>query len=103
VDNLTQWIYVLKPTRLEMLTEGATPEEDRIVGRHFAYLQNLNEKGVMILMGRTENNDETTFGIAIFEASDETAALAIMQNDPAVRNGVMTATLYPYRIALMRE
>jgi uncharacterized protein YciI len=100
---LKQWIYVLKPARLEMLTGGSTPEEDLIVGRHFAYLQDLTEKGVMILMGRTENDDETTFGIAIFEASDEAAARAIMQNDPAVKNGVMTATLFPYRIALMRE
>jgi uncharacterized protein len=99
---MKQWIYVLKVTRLEMLTEGATPEEDRIVGQHFAYLQDLTEGGVVILMGRTQNNDETTFGIVIFEAEDEPTARSVMQSDPAVRNGVMTATLYPYRIALMR-
>jgi len=100
---MSQWIYMLKPARLGMLTNGATPEEDRIVGQHFTYLKDLTEKGVMILMGRTQNNDETTSGIAIFEAQDEAAARAIMQNDPAVKNGVMTAALYPYRIALMRE
>ena len=98
-----QWIYVLKLTRLEMLTEGSTPEEEEIVSRHFAYLSDLTEKGVMILMGRTQNNDESTFGIAIFEAEDEAAARAIMENDPAVKNGVMSATLYPYRVALMRK
>ena len=59
-------------------------------------------QGVVILMGRTQNDDETTFGIVIFEAGDETAARAVMENDPAVREGVMAATLYPYRIALMR-
>jgi uncharacterized protein YciI len=100
---MEQWIYVLKPTRLEMLTEGSTPEEAEIVGRHFAYLKDLTEKGVMILMGRTQNNDESTFGIAIFEAEDETAARSIMENDPAVKNGVMTATLYPYKVALLRK
>ena len=99
---MQQWIYVLKVTRLEMLTAGATPEEDEIVGRHFAYLKDLLEQGVVVLMGRTQNDDETTFGIVIFEADDETAARAIMQNDPAVREKVMTASLYPYRIALMR-
>ncbi|HXD10366.1 MAG TPA: YciI family protein [Anaerolineales bacterium] len=97
-----QFIYVLKPTRLEMLTE-ATPEEVETVSRHFAYFQDLTAKGVMILMGRTQNNDESTFGIAIFEAEDESAARRIMENDPAVRGGVMTATLYPYRIALLRK
>src|SRR6185436_3735772 len=97
-----QFIYVLKPTRLEMLTE-ATPEEVETVSRHFAYFQDLTAKGVMILMGRTQNNDATTFGIAVFEAEDESAARRIMENDPAVRGGVMTATLYPYRIALLRK
>jgi len=100
---MRQWIYVLKPARLEMLTEGSTPEEDEIVSRHFAYLSDLTGKGVMILMGRTQNNDESTFGIAIFEAENEEAARAIMENDPAVKNGVMTATLYPYKVALMRK
>ena len=100
---MQEWIYVLKVARLEMLTEGSTPEENEIVSRHFAYFKDLTEKGVMILMGRTQNNDETTFGIAIFEAEDEAAARTIMENDPAVKNGVMTATLYPYKVALMRK
>lgn len=98
-----QFIYVLKPARLAMLTEGPTPEEVETVSRHFAYFQDLTAKGVMILMGRTQNNDESTFGIAVFEAEDESAARQIMENDPAVQGGVMTATLYPYKIALMRK
>jgi len=99
----TQWLYYLIPTRLGMVTGEATPEEVATVSRHFAYLKDLTEKGVMILMGRTQNNDEHTFGIAIFEAEDESAARKIMENDPAVMGGVMKATLYPYRIALMRK
>jgi uncharacterized protein YciI len=78
-----------------MLTEGSTPEEDESVSSHFAYLKDLTEKGIMILMGRTQNKDESTFGIAIFEAEDEAVARTIMENDPAVIHGVMTATLYP--------
>lgn len=98
---MKQWLYLLKPARLGMLTE-ATPEESEAVSRHFAYLQDLTAKGVMILMGRTQNSDESTFGICIFEAEDESAARIIMESDPAVRAGVMRAALYPYKIALMR-
>jgi uncharacterized protein YciI len=98
-----QFMYVLKPTRLGMLTEGSTPEERDTVSRHFAYFKDLTEKGVMILMGRTQNSDESTFGIAIFEAENEAAARQIMENDPAILGGVMTATLYPYKIALIRR
>jgi uncharacterized protein YciI len=99
----SQWLYYLEPARLGLVSEGATPEEPETVSRHFAYLKHLTEKGVMIIVGRTQNKDENTFGIAIFEAEDEEAARQIMANDPAVLAGVMRATLYPYRVALMRK
>lgn len=102
-QSKSQFLYYLQPTRLAMLTEGPTSEEAETVSRHFAYLKDLTENGVMILMGRTQNNDESTFGIAIFEAEDEAAARRIMENDPAVAGGVMRATLYPYKVALMRR
>jgi uncharacterized protein len=100
---MNQYLYLLKPVRLGMVTEGPTLEEAEIVSRHFAYLEDLTEMGVMILVGRTQNRDEATFGIAIFEAEDESAARTIMEADPAVRAGVMRADLYPYQIALMRK
>jgi hypothetical protein len=41
----------------------------------FARLKQLTDEGVVTLIGRTQNDDSTTFGIAIFEAdSDEDAA-----------------------------
>ena len=100
---MKQFLYFLKPTRLGMVTDGPTPEEAETVSRHFDYLTDLTEKGMMILVGRTQNSDESTFGIAIFEAEDESTARTIMENDPAVAGGVMSATLYPYKVALMRK
>lgn len=96
-----EFLYLLRPARLEMLTAGPTAAEAAIVSEHFAYLQALTEQGVMILVGRTLNNDAETLGLAIFRAGSEAEARAIMENDPAVRAGVMTAKLYPYRIALL--
>ncbi|MBK9782253.1 MAG: hypothetical protein IPP55_19825 [Anaerolineales bacterium] len=98
-----QFIYLLRPTRLGMVTEGPTSSEAETVSRHFAYLTDLTNKGVVILVGRTQNNDESTLGIVIFEADNESAAQNIMENDPAVQGDVMTAALYPYKIALMRK
>ena len=100
---MNQFLYFLKPTRLGMVADGPTPEEAETVSRHFAYLKDLTERGIMILVGRTQNSDESTFGIAIFEAEDEIAARTIMENDPAVAGGVMSARLYPYKVALMRK
>ncbi len=101
--DLPEYLYLLRPGRLAMLTEGPTPEEAAIVSRHFAYLQALTEQGVMVLVGRTQNNDASTLGIAVFRAVDEAAARAIMEADPAVQHGVMTAQLFPFRIALLAQ
>jgi uncharacterized protein YciI len=86
-----------------MLSEGPTPEEERIVGDHYSYLKKLTDEGVVILAGRTLNTDETSFGIIIFRAESEEAARCIVADDPAVRGGVMRAELFPYRIALMKD
>jgi uncharacterized protein YciI len=97
----TTFLYKIQPVRPEMLTDGATPEEEQIISEHFAYLKDLTNKGVVFLAGRTLNTDPTSFGIVIFTASSEQAARQIMHNDPAVKQKVMRAELYPYRIALL--
>ncbi len=102
-EPMQQYLYRIQPTRPEMLTEGPAPEEQAIVGEHFDYLQDLTEKGVVILAGRTLNTDPSSFGLVVFQAQSEAEARETMENDPAVRNGVMRAELYPYRLALMRE
>jgi uncharacterized protein len=39
-------------------------------------------------------------GIAVFRAESENAARQIMNEDPAVKKGVMTATLYPFKVLM---
>jgi uncharacterized protein len=98
-----QYLYRLLPTRTEMVDGDATPEEEAAVSRHFNYLKSLMAQGQLILAGRTQVPGDKTFGIVIFNADDDERAHAIMQNDPAVIAGVMSAELFPYRIALIAE
>jgi uncharacterized protein YciI len=63
-------------------------------------LQKLVAEGVIFMAGRTQNIGQRTFGIVVFEAVTESAVMALMQNDPAVKLGVMKAKLFPYRVAL---
>ncbi len=97
------YLYKIQPTRPQMLIEGPTSEEEAILSGHFAYLKDLTEQGVVILAGRTLNTDASSFGIVIFRASSEDEARERMNDDPAVKQGVMRAELYPYRIALMAD
>jgi len=100
---MAQFLYRIVPTRTAMLTDGPTADEQRIVGEHFAYLQALVARGVVLMAGRTLNRDERTFGIVIFQAADDAQARSLMQDDPAVRDGVMRAELFPYRVALWSD
>jgi uncharacterized protein YciI len=99
-SNVQEFLYVIRPTRLAMLVEGPTEREAWIISEHFEYLRSLTEKRVVILAGRTLNSDESDFGIVILRARDESTAKAIVEHDPAVRERIMQAELYPYRVAL---
>jgi len=103
MSDAQQYLYLIQPTRMAMLTDGPTPQEDEAVSQHFDYLKALADRGTVILAGRTLNTDESSFGIVIFKAESEEAARAVMNNDPTVQAGVMRARLFPYRIALMAD
>ncbi len=94
------YIYRIQPVRPEMLSEGATAEEERIAGEHFEYLKRLMSEGVLILAGRTLNSDYSAFGIAIFEARDDAHMREITACDPGVAQKLFRAEWFPYRIAL---
>lgn len=97
-----EFIHVLKLIpRLHKEENWTTADED-IVQHHFQRLKEFTEAGVVILAGRTLNEEENAFGIVIFEAEDAEKAKAFMKEDPAVKEGIMTAELFPYRVALSR-
>jgi len=96
---MMQFLYKITPSRLGMVTQGPTNDEATILTRHFNYLKSLADQGTVLLFGRTQNSDARTFGIAIFRAESEDEARSIMNNDPAVQEGVMRAELYPYKVA----
>ena len=70
------------------------------VADHFSYLKGLTERGTAILLGRTQETLEEAIGIVIFKASSEEEARHLMEEDPAVKNGVMSAEVYRFKIAL---
>lgn len=98
-----QYLYRLKLIPTLLREENWTEKENGIVQHHFEVLQNLQKDGKLILAGRTLNMDPNGFGIVILEVSSEEEAREIMESDPAVKEGIMTAALFPYRVALIRE
>ena len=95
---MPEFIYRLQPARPAMLTDGLTPAEREAVAAHAAYLHQLAAAGVVLLFGRTQTTDASTFGIVIYRASSPDEAARIMADDPAVRADVMRAELFPFRV-----
>ena len=96
---MNQYLYKIQLNRIEILSEGPTDDEARALSQHAAYVSRLADEGVVLLAGRTQTADSNGFGIVIFVADSEEAAKQIVAADPAVRNQVMRAELFPYRIA----
>ena len=98
-----QFIYVLRLVPRLHSDANWTKDDEAALARHFTRFKHAIERGELILAGRTMEPGEKTFGIAILEAPDETAARAFMESDPAVVAGLMTAELHPFAVALQRK
>jgi uncharacterized protein len=98
-----QFIYVLRLVPRLYSDSNWTKQDNEVLERHFARFQEAAKSGQLILAGRTKEPGDNTFGIAIFEASDEAVARKFMQADPAVAGGLMTAELHPFAVALERK
>ena len=94
-----EFLYKTSATRTGMVSEGPNDVEKPIIEEHFEYVKSLTDRGIVLIFGRTQNRDAGAFGIVIFRAGSNEEALSIMNNDPAVKQGIMRAGLYPYKVA----
>jgi len=95
------FLYTLRPIRLAMLTDGATPDEQALAAQHWAYSQQLLAQGTLVFAGRTLNRDPTTFAFAVIRAPSPDVARALAEQDPAVAGGVFATEVFPFQPMLM--
>lgn len=98
-----QFIYKLKLIDRWTTEKNWTEKENDTVARHFRYLTKLLDDKILIFAGKTKGLDSSTFGIVIFQAETDDEAKSIMNRDPAVKEGIMTADLSPFQVALMQD
>src|SRR5882724_13641958 len=84
VEKPKQFIYVLHLAPRLYDDKAWTADDKAAVDRHLANFKAAVQSGQLILVGRTREPGDKTFGIAIFEAADEAAARKFMEADPAV-------------------
>jgi uncharacterized protein YciI len=99
MEPLVCWLYRFTPTRPAMLREGLNERELAAFQRHAAYLNDLEQRGVIIAVGRALVADERNFALAIIKATSEDAARGVMEHDPFVTEGVVRAELFPFQLS----
>ena len=100
---MMEYIYKTVPVRRLQVEENWTESDNKFTSDHFNYLLDLKAKGQLVLAGKTDGLDETTYGIVIFKAENDEEAKKIMENDPAIRNNVMIGTLHKYSVAIFNN
>lgn len=99
-DSRKEFLIRIRPSRLEMLSDGGTAAENTLVEQHFRYLSDLGDRGIVMLAGRTLQEGSTSFGIVLLRVESEKHAQEILRGDPAVAGGVFKGELFPFRTAL---
>ena len=100
---MKEYVYTLTLVERLFASEGWTKEDEAIIGRHFQNLQNLEKKGILLQAGKTAGLDTNTKGFVFFKAESYEKALEIMDNDPAIKEGIMTGFLQEYVVAIFNK
>lgn len=95
-----QFVIVLRLQPKYQDDKNWTEADNQAVGRHFANLQKLQKEGKLILAGRTTVKE--SMGVVILEVENEAEARKVMENDDAVKAGIMSAEVLPFQTALMK-
>jgi uncharacterized protein YciI len=96
------YLCILRPVRAGFV-DAPTDDEVTAVRAHFAYLQHLTAAGICRLAGRTDDMGIDTMGIVLYRAETLERAEALANEDPAVTQGIMTATILAFRVALVAD
>ena len=96
---MAEWIYFIHPPRNDFAATMSAAEKASWA-IHFERFKRALADGTVILVGPTLGHINT--GICIFEAPDEAAARAFMDDDPVFQGGFATGELRPFRVSLLR-
>lgn len=93
------FIYKITPASADFL-QAADENGNNYMALHFEYLQGLLSQGILILAGPCT---DAAFGIAIYYAASDEEATQVMNNDPAIKSGIVTSEVHEFKISLMQQ
>jgi uncharacterized protein YciI len=97
--NKRTFIYKITPASKDFL-QAADENGNNYMALHFGYLQKLLAEKVLVMAGPCL---DAAFGIAIFYCDSEEEAAQVMNNDPAVKSGIVNSELHEFKLSLLQE
>lgn len=93
--------YGMKMYFLVMLTTGENTTTDKeLIGESFqGHMQNINrlvEEGKLIVAGPLGKNEKNYRGLFIFDNLKAEELDAVLQSDPAIKNGLLGHEIFPW-------
>ncbi|WP_324675861.1 YciI family protein [Hymenobacter sp. GOD-10R] len=94
---MSLYAYLLLPVGGTLSCPEAAQAEADILAAHFRHLQRLQVGQLLKLAGV---GGQANFGLVLFEAESSAMAEAVMNADPLVSSGCMTAQCVPFQVVL---
>ena len=91
--NVNRFLYRLIPPR-PTFPADMSEEEGAIMAQHFTYWAELEENGLVVVLGPVLD-PRGTWGLGIIEGDTEDEVRAIACDDPAVKSGMSTFEVLP--------
>lgn len=79
-----------------------TEAENATMDAHFAYWQALTVAGGPSIVFGPVLDPAAIFGVGVVETEDEAAARALIDDDPAIRAGLLRPLVFPMRVGGVR-
>lgn len=101
--DLQPFLYRLQLTAAYEDPDHWQDQDWSVIEAHAAFMQSLGDSGRLLFAGRTqfEPGHAELLGIAVLMAEDLATAQAILSEDPAVKAGIQTGRVDPYRFAML--
>jgi uncharacterized protein YndB with AHSA1/START domain/uncharacterized protein YciI len=100
LDPKNGWLYTFVALKRDDLLQTLTDEEKQQFGAHAQYISDRCKEGTVVFAGPC--TDMKGPACVVLDARSEAEARALMDNDPAVKNGLMKAELHPVRLSFVR-
>ncbi len=96
IEGMTVYWLVMK-TRGPAWAPGDSPELDRLQAAHIAHLNELRERGVLLISGPLLDSGFIR-GVSVLRVNSRAEAVALCEEDPSFKVGRLSYELHPWMV-----